>query len=114
MPEYCFKCLMCKREKSVVRRMEDYDLPEICECGDTMGRDFIAEHSSVRGDYNKPIISVSMAFNTDDLMEHRRKHPDIELKVDAAAKTAYPVFRNLSQKRKYLKARNWRECNSYV
>ena len=79
-----------------------------------MERDYQAEHSAVRGDYNEPITSLSMAFNTQDLAEHRRRHPGIELKVDKAGHTAYPVFKNLSQKRQYMKARGWVDMNSFV
>ena len=105
MPTYCFRCLECNELSEVFRPMQDFALPEICKCGKPMHRDLRVEHSAVRGDYNKPILSVSMAFNTQDLDEHRRRHPDIELRVDKAGQTAYPIFKNLSQKRAYLKAR---------
>ena len=94
--------------------MKDSSLPETCVCSFPMQRDFIAEHSAVRGDYNEPIESISMAFNTQDLAEHRRRHPGVELKVDMPGRTAYPIFRSLSQKRAYLKARKWIDANSYV
>lgn len=114
MPQYCFVCPMCRKKKEVTRPMKDSGLPEKCVCGIPMERNFIAEHNSVRGDYDEPIVSTSLAFNTQDLDEHRRRHPGVELKIDIAGHTAYPVFRNLSQKRKYLKARGWVDCNSYT
>jgi len=85
----------------------------MCECGKQMFRDLKAEHSSVRGDYNEPIVSDSMAFDAIDLAEHRRRFPNIDVVVDHA-RSARPVFKNLSQKRKYLKARGFVDCNSYV
>lgn len=94
--------------------MRDFALPETCQCGESMNRNLHAEHSAVRGDYNTPIISTSMAFNTQDLDEHRKRHPNIELKIDMPGRTAYPVFRNLMQKRAYLKARKWVDCNSFT
>ena len=114
MPRYCFECPICHGRKEVTRSMKDSNLSEICSCGVPMDRDYVAEHSAVRGDYNDPIESISMAFNTQDLAEHRRRHPGIELKVDMPGHTAYPIFRSLSQKRAYLKARKWQDCNSFV
>lgn len=110
---YCFLCPNCIERREVIRLMQDSDLPEICQCGASMERDFVAEHSSVRGDYNEPIVSDSMAFDAIDLDEHRRRFPHIEVVVDHA-RSARPVFRNLNQKRAYLKARGFVDCNSYV
>jgi len=114
MPVYCFKCETCGERAEVSRPMRDSGSPEECPCGKTMERDFATEHSSVRGDYNKPIVSTSMAFDATDVPEHRRRHPGVELRVDEAGQTAYPILRNLSQKRKYLKARGWVDCNSFI
>jgi len=114
VPRYCFKCTTCGKQSEVIRSIKDYKLPETCECGKQMFRDLKAEHGSVRGDYNKPIISTSMAFNTQDLAEHRRRFPGVELQVDGPGRTAYPIFHSLNQKRAYLKARKWRDCNSFT
>lgn len=112
MPRYCFKCNACDEQREVVRIMQDSGLPEICDCGRRMKRDFRAEHNSVRGDYNEPIVSDSMAFDAADLTEHRKRFPDVEVQVDHN-RSARPIFKSLSQKRKYLKARGWQDCNSY-
>jgi len=111
---YCFVCPICGKRKTVSRPMRNSSLPEICNCGQEMIRNYQMERGSVRGDYNEPIVSTSLAFNTQDLAEHRRQHPDVELQVDKAGHVAYPIFRNLNQKRKYLKARGWIDCNSFV
>ncbi len=113
MPHYCYECPVCEERREVTRPIRDYRLTERCECGEPMRRDFQTEHSAVRGDYNEPIVSTSMAFNTQDLAEHRRRHPGVDLHVDAVGRTAYPIFRNLSQKRAYMKARNWADVNSF-
>lgn len=113
MPRYCFVCPICQEQKTVSRPMKDSGLPEDCACGMPMQRDFIAEHSSVRGDYNESIVSDSMAFDAVDLAEHRRRFPDVEVVVDHA-RSARPVFRNLNQKRRYMKKRGWIDCNSYT
>lgn len=112
MPTYCFKCSTCGGRKEVVRSMQDSDLPEVCKCSKQMERDFIAEHGSVRGDYNDPIISDSMAFDAADIDEHRRRFPDVDIIVEG--RSARPVLRNLNQKRRYLKGRKWVDCNSFV
>ena len=110
MPTYCFKCPACGNQGETVRSMKDRDMPAICmSCGGPQVRDFTAEHTNVRGDYNHPITSVSMAINLLDVAEHRRKHPGVDLHVDKPGGTAYPILRSRSQKMKYLKARNWHE-----
>jgi len=113
MPTYCFKCSICDKQKDVFRPVKEHDIPEICECGTQMRRDFVTEHSSVRGDYKRPIISDSMAFDAIDLDEHRKRFPDIEVKVDHA-RSARPIFHSLGQKRKYLKARGFVDVNSFT
>ena len=109
MPTYCFKCPECDARKEVVRPMRESDAVEFCVFMHKMNRDFTAEHSNVRGDYQKPILSVSMAINLLDVAEHRRKHPGVDLHVDKPGGTAYPILRSRSQKLAYLKARNWQE-----
>ena len=113
MPNYCFRCLTCGESAEVFRPMRDFALPETCKCGASMYRDLKVEHSAVRGDYNKPIVSDSMAFDAIDLAEHRKRFPDIEVVVDHA-RSARPVFRSLGQKRAYLKARKWVDANSFT
>ena len=113
MPNYCFLCLVCNKRKTVFRPIEDFDLPETCECGKYMGRDLKEEHCAVRGDYNKPIVSDSMAFDAIDLEEHRRRFPDIEVVVDHA-RSARPVLRSFAQKKAYMKARRIADLNSFT
>lgn len=113
MPTYCFKCLECGESTEVFRPMRDFDLPEMCKCGKQMSRDLVTEHSAVRSDYKEPIVSDSMAFDAMDLDEHRKRFPDIEVRVDHA-RSARPVFRSLGQRRAYLKARKFVDCNSFT
>ena len=109
---YCFECPQCKTKCAVERPMADSGLPEQCACGQDMDRDFQAEHSNVRGDYDKPIVSDSMAFDSIDLAEHRKRFPDVDVKVDG--RSAYPILRSLRQKRRYLKGRNCIDRNSFI
>ena len=113
MPRYCFECPVCDTKKTLFRSMQDRNISELCECGGIMGRDMLAEQSAVRGDYDEPIVSDSMAFDACDLAEHRQKFPGVDVVVDHD-RAARPVFRSLTQKRKYLKARGWIDANSYT
>ena len=109
MPTYCHICTTCGKTKEVTRPMKNSGMIELCDCGKMMVRDLRTEHSNVRGDYNHPITSVSMAFNSQDVAEHRRRHPGVDLHVDKAGGTAYPILRGRSQKLQYLRARGWQE-----
>ncbi len=109
---YCFECPVCEAKKDVVRPVRDHALPEVCDCGHPMRRDHQTEHTGVRGNYNKPIISTSMAFDSRDVAEHRRVHPNIDLKIDG--QTAHPILRSLSQKQKYVRARGRVDTSSFT
>ena len=113
MPCYCYKCHACDETKEVVRLMVEHDRPEICDCGKRMKRDYVTEHHAVRGNFKQPIVSDSMAFNTQDIVEHRRRFPNIDLKVDKAGQTAYPIFHSRGQKKSYMKGRGWHDNNSF-
>ena len=113
MPQYCWQCPICHKQRGVCRPIENRNIPEICECKQKMIRDYYMERPGVRGDYNEPIVSDSMAFDAIDLAEHRKRFPGIEVKVDHA-RSARPIFRSLNQKRAYLKARKFIDCNSFT
>jgi hypothetical protein len=67
----------------------------------------------VRASYSKPVELQSMGFlaHPDDVAEHRRKFPDVELKMDNGC--AIPVMHSLGQKRAYLKATGWADVKDY-
>jgi len=109
---YIFRCSKCGENREVSRPMVQSHLPEFCECGQQMDRDYHAEQCAVRGDYSKPIVSSSLAFAASEADEHRRRHPNIDLEIDG--QFAYPILRNLSQKRAYLKARGWKDRNAFI
>lgn len=92
--------------------MKDCTLPEICECGQQMQRDFQVEHCAVSGDFKQPIISESLAFDAIDIKQHRADFPDID--VDVQGRFARPILKNLRQKRRYLKGRKWIDQNSFI
>ena len=113
MPTYCFKCPECGRtDEAVMSMTEAMTATNSCgHCGIDMNRDYPAEHAGVRGDYNKPIISESMAFDSIDLAEHRKRFPDVEVEVDG--RVAKPILRNLGQRRRYLKGRGFVDQNAF-
>ncbi len=82
-------------------------------CNKQMIRDYPAEHSSVRGDYKKPIVSESLAFDAIDLAEHKKRFPSVDVEVDGDGRTARPILRSLSQKRQYLRGRGWVDQNGF-
>ena len=77
-----------------------------------MTRDYHMEHVAIRGNYNEPIVSDSMAFDAAEVAQHRERFPDIDLQVEGDA--ARPILKSLSQKRKYTKARGWVDTNSFI
>lgn len=109
---YCYHCPHCKIRRNVTRPMVDSGKSERCECGCQMNRDYRAEHTHVWGDYNQAIVSDSMAFDSIDVAEHRKRFPDVDLKIDG--RIARPILRSLRHKRRYLKGRNWQDRNSFI
>jgi hypothetical protein len=74
------------------------------ECGGIMERDFQAEGVLVgagRRSYHKPIVSDSLAILPEQIPEHRKMFPNIEV-----TKEGQPVFDNYSDHEAYLK-----KCN---
>lgn len=117
MPQYNYKCRNCGEIIVEFRLIKDRNLPAACTCKAPHGlhgvadRDFMAGQINVRGDYKKPILAQSMSFDTVDLAEHRKRYPDVEVQTDG--RIATPVLKSLSQKRRYLLQRGWRDNNGY-
>ena len=114
MPMYDFKC-ECGNTQSEFRGVAQWNDPMVCSvCGQVMSHDLIAQQPAVRGDYKTPIISDSMGFVADkaDVDEHRKRYPNIDLDIDNGC--ARPVFRNMGQKRGYMKSMGWEDKRAYV
>jgi hypothetical protein len=73
------------------------DNVECKECGASAIRDY-SGCSIGNTEYAKPLHSDSLAMNPNQVSEHRKKFPDVE--VD---KQGRPVFRNFKQHDRYLK-----------
>jgi len=69
-----------------------------------MNRDFRAEGVLVgagKRSYHKPIVSDSLAMNPNQIPEHRKLFPDVQVTSEGQ-----PVFDNFSDHEKYLQ-----KCN---
>ena len=105
MPQYCYICPKCKIPVKVVKLMADANKNEQCpRCGFMLRRDFKAEGVLVgagRRSYHRPIVSDSMAMNPEQISEHKRMFPNIEVTSEGQ-----PVFDNFSDHEAYMK-----KCN---
>jgi hypothetical protein len=85
--------------------MADANKNERCpRCGFILRRNFKAEGVLVgagRRSYHRPIVSDSMAVSKDQIEEHKRMFPDIQITSEGQ-----PVFDNFSDHEKYMK-----KCN---
>ena len=100
MPTYCFRCPECETTGETRRPPEDYYKPFKCpNCRTEMVRDFRAEKvNSGNRDYSRPIISDSLAINPEQIPEHKRLFPDIEV-----TSQGQPVLDNYKKHDNYLK-----------
>ena len=113
MPQYCYVCETCGKTTTRFRTVRDRNEPIFisgcCCVSSRVRRDIQAESHSVRGDYDEPIVSDSMAFDSIDLAEHRRRFPNVDVHLEG--RIAQPILRSLSQKKAYLKGRGWVDRN---
>lgn len=97
MPIYEFKCDECGKIEEIICSVKELDnlKPPIC-CKQKMYR--IYSFNAGNKDYFKPIHSDSLAIMPDQVAEHRRLFPDIE--IDSENR---PVFTKFRQHENYLK-----------
>lgn len=100
MPMYTYKCYHCTISKEVIRPMsESDDIVQCDECSRVIFRDFAADLFHTAGDtYDRPIISDSLAVSVDQIEEHKKAFPDVEI-----TKEGQPVLRSYAQHEAYLK-----------
>jgi len=111
MPVYCYRCPECDEKDERYMPLAEFGKTILCKCGVVMHTSIVDQRPTVRGEYNKPIVSDSMAFDPIDIEEHRKKYPDIDLVVDEVS--ARPVLRSLSQRRAYQKERGFVDTRDY-
>ncbi len=103
MPMYTYICPKCSPEHGPVtvdKPMTHSDNEEKCgNCWSIMKRDFKADLFHTASDsYQTPLVSDSLAVSIDQIAEHKRECPDIEI-----TKEGQPVFTNFKQHEGYLK-----------
>ncbi len=103
MPLYEYQCRTCGEQEDLVMSMKD-DIPTglPCKCGKRKGRVYSVRcHADL---YTTPIISDALAMNPNQIAEHRRMFPDIEV-----TPVGQPVFDNFEKHEAYLKATGFRK-----
>ena len=99
---YDFSCPECGIVKEVIRMMSEAGEPMVCDCGAQMKRKYGFRVSAGRKQrYVRPIVSDSLAMHPDQIPEHRRMFPNIEITPEGQ-----PVFDNFTDHESYLK-----KCN---
>ena len=96
IPQYDFAC-NCGHRQSVIWPMSrSGELLKCSECGGQMYREY--NFRAGNKDYSKPIVSDSLAINPDQIPEHKKYFPDVEVLPDGR-----PVFDKFSKHENYLK-----------
>jgi len=96
LPRYEFAC-DCGHEQEVIWPMGRFgELLKCSKCGGQMYRKY--NFRTGNKDYSKPIVSDSLAINPDQIPEHRKHFPDVEVLPDGR-----PVFDKFSKHENYLK-----------
>jgi len=103
MPIYTYGCSSCGKQEEVFHPMNKPKIP-VC-CGQEMGRNYRADLFIAAGrDYHRPIISDSLAISPEQISEHKRLFPDIQVTSEGQ-----PIFENYKQHDNYLKATGFRK-----
>lgn len=110
MPQYLYLCERCGHEHVDTRGMNDPEPQFRCvSCADEgldqliMKRNYVKEGTNVGiHEYAKPLESHSLAIHPDQIPEHRREHPEIDVRRDGVI-----LFRDTQQHDKYLKKIGW-------
>ena len=98
MPLYTFICDNCHTTEEVVRPMSEAGDDRTCKCKHKMRRCFSPPIVlGTNKQYGHSIVSESLAIGEDQIAEHRRMFPDIEVTPDGC-----PVFDNYAKHDAYL------------
>lgn len=104
MPLYEFHCAACGHVTGVVAPMTSVPETVPCEMGCTIPTSRIFSFHSGNVDYSNPIVSQSLAMNPDQIDDHKRLFPDVEVTPDGC-----PVFTNYAQHDAYLTKTGFRK-----
>jgi putative FmdB family regulatory protein len=96
---YDFSCPRCEVAVEVILPMARAGEEQKCkECDSVMQRDFSGINvSKGHKQYHRPIVSDSMAMNPEQIPEHRRLFPNIQVTPEGQ-----PVFDNYTDHENYL------------
>ena len=104
MPNYNYCCFECdpdrKKTISVVCSIGSRfaEIPQCRQCGRMMVQNFSGGNVMIIGsEYKKPLHSDSLGIQPDQVAEHRRMFPNIEID-----KENRPVFHNVSEHQGYM------------
>lgn len=82
----------------------------LCECGHEMQRNFKVDlFNSGNKEYNKPIVSDSLAIMPSQREEHLRRFPDIKLDNENR-----PVFDSFQPHENYLKKTGFKKARQRI
>ena len=96
MPQYDFAC-DCGHKQSVIWPMSrSGELLKCSECSGQMYREY--NFNTPKDSYSRAIVSDSLAINPEQISEHRKHFPDVEVRPDGR-----PVFDNFAKHENYLK-----------
>lgn len=98
MPTYAYWCQSCESKDERTVPVDQRNEQRCHACHGLMGRDFLAEHASTRGDYVEPILSDAAGVMPSQVEQHRRDHPDIPITNDGRV-----IFTGHSQRKRILK-----------
>lgn len=104
MPAYSYICFRCAATSEIIKSMADSDEPEECSrCFGLLRRDYQADSANIGiKEYSSTFASDSLAISPDQIPEHRKIFPDIEVLPDGR-----PTFRDTNQHSKYLAKIGW-------
>lgn len=102
MPRYDFAC-NCGHKQFVLWPMSrSKELLKCSQCGKQMHRKYC--FNTPKDSYSRPIVSDSLAISPDQISEHRKHFPDVEVLPDGR-----PVFDNFAKHEAYLKKTGFRK-----
>jgi hypothetical protein len=102
MPLYNYCCFDCDDNvviETICSISERYNNVPICgSCGKEMDQDFRGSRMQIKGaPYSKPLHSDSLAILPEQVAQHRKDFPNIELDSECR-----PVFKDAPSHQKYL------------
>ncbi len=112
MPFYDFECIGCGTKDDVLCTVskcpEDDAGPECSGCGKCMTRNYNKKPKGLSrtgvGDYAKGVVSDALAINPEQIEEHHRLFPDVDVLSDGRVK-----FDSYKQHDDYLKKTGFRK-----